>query len=53
MFGDSDGVLVIPKEMTDEVLLLCEEILDKEKFQRKEIVDGLSIEEVYKKYGNL
>ena len=53
LFGDTDGVQVIPKEMTDEVLLRCEEILDKEKFQRKEIVGGMSIEDVYKKYGNL
>ena len=34
IFGDTDGVQIIPKEMTDEVMLLCEGILDKEKYQR-------------------
>ena len=53
LFGDSDGVLAIPKDLTDEVMLRCEESLAREKCQRGEIVEGLGIEEVYRKYGSL
>ena len=53
IFGDTDGVQVIPKEIVDEVMLICEGILDKETGQRKEIKDGMSIEDVYTEYGNL
>jgi len=53
LFGDTDGVQVIPAEAADEVMLRCEEILDKEIVQRKEIVGGMSIDDVYNQYGNL
>ncbi|MCE5250509.1 RraA family protein [bacterium] len=53
LFGDTDGVQVIPKEVTDEVMLRCEEILDKEIAQRKEIESGMSVDDMYRKYGNL
>jgi 4-hydroxy-4-methyl-2-oxoglutarate aldolase len=53
IFGDSDGVQVIPGDQADEVLLRCEELLDAEGGQRREIDEGLSIEEVYRRFGNL
>jgi len=53
IFGDTDGVQVIPAEAVDEVLLLCEELLDDEVEERKRIKGGMSIDEVYKTYGNL
>ena len=53
IFGDTDGVQTIPRDVVDEVMLICEGILDKETNQRKEIEAGMSIEAMYKKYGNL
>jgi len=53
IFGDTDGVQVIPSEAVDEVMLLCEELLDAEKDERKEIRAGMSVDDVYRTYGNL
>ena len=53
LFGDSDGVQVIPAQVVDEVMLKCEELLDTEREQRQKIRQGLKLEEVYRKYGNL
>ena len=53
VFGDTDGVQVIPKELADEVMLRCEEILGKEKGQRSHIKGGMSVDDVYREYGNL
>jgi len=53
LFGDSDGVQVIPKEVVDEVMLRCEELLDSEDEERRRIRDGMKLDDVYKTYGNL
>ncbi len=53
IFGDSDGVQVIPADVIDEVMLLCEELLGRETVERREIRGGMSIDDVYKNYGNL
>ena len=53
LFGDSDGVQVIPVEFVDEVILRCEELLDEETVQRKELRTAkMNVDEVYGKYGN-
>ncbi|MFC1692697.1 RraA family protein [Candidatus Latescibacterota bacterium] len=53
LFGDSDGVQVIPSEVVDEVMLRCEELLDTESAQRKTIRNSkMTIDEIYRKYGN-
>ena len=53
IFGDTDGVQLIPKDAVDEVLLLCEELLDKEVEERKQIKGGMPLDDVYDTYGNL
>ena len=53
VFGDTDGVLVIPREAVDEVMLRCEELLDAEDEQRREIGRGMSVDDVFRTYGNL
>ena len=53
LFGDSDGVQVIPQDAVDEVMLRCEELLASETEERKRIVGGMSLDDVYRVYGNL
>jgi regulator of RNase E activity RraA len=53
VFGDTDGVVVIPKEMTMEVLEAAEEIFRRESGMREELRRGVSVTEAYKKYGSL
>jgi len=53
IFGDSDGVQVIPAAVVDEVMLLCEELLDEETEERKQIKAGMSVDDVFKTFGNL
>ncbi len=51
IFGDVNGVLVIPKETADEVI---EKALDKatmEKTLKKIIEDGMLVTDAYKIYG--
>lgn len=51
VFGDIDGVVIIPKELTTDVLLKTEEIVTRENKMRVEIAKGVRISDVYKKYG--
>jgi len=53
LFGDSDGVQVIPGSVADEVMLRCEELLDSEDEERRKIRDGMELDDVYRTYGNL
>ena len=53
IFGDTDGVQVIPKEFVDEVMLICEDIVAKENEERRLIREGMPIDEVYTIYGDL
>ena len=53
IFGDTDGVQIIPKEFVDEVMLICEEIMAKENEERRLIREGMPIDEVYATYGDL
>ncbi|MBW2149362.1 MAG: RraA family protein [Deltaproteobacteria bacterium] len=53
IFGDLDGVQVIPREAVDEVMLRCEELLDSEIEERKKIRAGMHLDDVYRIYGNL
>ncbi len=49
--GDKDGVLVIPKEVTLDVLLKSEELVGKENTVRKAILEGVHPVDAYRKYG--
>jgi regulator of RNase E activity RraA len=53
IFGDFDGVQLIPREVVDEVLLRVEEIEDEETEERRKIAEGMDIDEVYEEYGVL
>jgi regulator of RNase E activity RraA len=51
VFGDADGVVVIPKELTTEVLLRTEEIVGHENDMRADLARGVTVSEVYRKHG--
>ncbi len=53
IFGDIDGVIVIPKHLTRQVLLEAERILGLENAAREEFKQGHDPVEVFKKYRRL
>ncbi|MDH7459714.1 RraA family protein [Chitinophagaceae bacterium 26-R-25] len=53
IFGDLDGVLVIPQKYEEEVILKALEKARGEKVVRKEIENGMSSTDAFKKYGIL
>jgi len=53
IFGDNDGVQLIPKDLVDEVLLRVEATFEKENEERKQLASGLPIDEVYRVFGVL
>ena len=53
IFGDNDGLQIIPKDYVDEVLIRAEEILEFENAEREAIRNGMPIDEVYDTYGDL
>ncbi|NLR60653.1 RraA family protein [Chitinophaga polysaccharea] len=53
VFGDLDGVLVIPKKYEEEVIIKALDKARGEKVVRKEIENGMSSTDAFKKYGIL
>ena len=53
IFGDIDGVLVIPKEIAEEVIELALEKAAGEKLVRKAIEGGMSATDAFAKFGIL
>ncbi len=53
IFGDNDGVQLIPKDLVDEVLLRVEATFKKENEEREQLAAGMPIDEVYEKFGVL
>ena len=53
IFGDVDGVLVIPREAADEVLIKALKKAAGEKTVRKAIEDGMSATDAFAKFGIL
>lgn len=53
IFGDNDGVQLIPRDMVDEVLLAVEATFEKENKEREELAAGMTVDEVYRLYGVL
>ena len=49
--GDRDGVLIIPREISEEVLLKSEEVVNTENLVRKAILEGVHPLEAYRTYG--
>ena len=53
IFGDMDGVVVVPTDALEEVLRRAEEAKVIEDKVRAEVSQGAAIQDVYKKYGRL
>lgn len=53
VFADFDGIVVIPKQVEQEVLQLALEKITKENLTRNGILEGKSLREVYDRYGIL
>ena len=53
LFGDVDGVIVIPKDVAEEVVTLALEKASAEKVVRKAIEDGMAATDAFKKFGIL
>jgi 4-hydroxy-4-methyl-2-oxoglutarate aldolase len=53
VFADFDGIVVVPQEVEEAVLTKAREKVDKENLSRKELLEGKSLREVYRKYGVL
>jgi len=53
IFGDNDGVQLIPRHLVDEVLLRVEATFEKENAEREELAAGMPIDEVYRVFGVL
>ncbi|MDA4131230.1 MAG: RraA family protein [Thaumarchaeota archaeon] len=53
VFGDYDGVVVVPKEIEKQTLDLAFEKVSKENTTRKELMQGKLLREVYDKYKTL
>jgi len=53
IFGDNDGVQLIPKDLVDEVLLQVEATFAKENEEREQLAAGMPIDEVYRVFGVL
>lgn len=53
VFGDMDGVVVIPKEVADEVISKALEKVEKEDLTRKALLEGRLLGDVYAEYGVL
>jgi len=49
--GDNDGVVVVPQEVTLEVLISAEEVVHTENEVRKAILEGVHPVDAYRKYG--
>jgi len=50
LVGDINGVVVIPTEKVDEVISAAEKIMEKEESMKKDILAGLDILEIDRKY---
>ncbi len=53
VFGDLDGVVIVPQEVRLEVLIAAEDIHRRESGMREELRRGVPVKEAYLKYGSL
>lgn len=51
VFGDIDGVTVVPEEIAEEVLLEAEQMRDDEDAVREAVADDVTPEVAYERYG--
>ncbi len=53
VFGDTDGVVIIPQSITLKVLEAAEDVYRREGSMREELRRGVTVKEAYLKYGSL
>jgi len=53
VFGDIDGVVIVPKDLILDILAAAEDVYQRESGMRAELRRGVSIKEAYSKYGSL
>ena len=53
VFGDVDGVVIVPQAITLEVLVAAEDVYRREGELREELRRGISVKDAYEKYGSL
>lgn len=53
VFADMDGVVVIPRAMVDEVTTLAADKVQRENSSREELMKGVLLRDVFRKYGVL
>jgi regulator of RNase E activity RraA len=51
VFGDLDGVVVIPQRLIENVLVEAEKTASKERKMRQALKGGIPLKEVHKRYG--
>jgi regulator of RNase E activity RraA len=53
VFGDVDGIVVIPQDVEDEVIRLAQEKISSENSMRDQLLTGRTLRDVYDEYGIL
>ncbi len=53
VFGDVDGLVVVPKRIEDEVLARAFDKVARENTTRDELLQGAKLKDVYDRYGVL
>ena len=53
IFGNVDGLVVVPKDPTPDVLIAAEDVCERETGMRREPRSGVSIQDACAKYGPL
>ncbi len=53
VFGDIDGVVIVPKDLTMGILTAAEDVYERESGMRAELRSGVSVKDAYLKYGSL
>ena len=51
VIGDRDGVIVVPRELSEEVLLKAEEVVSTENLIRKAVLEGIHPLDAYNQHG--
>ena len=51
--GDTDGVVVVPGEIVEDVLIAAEDVSRRESGMRAEIRSGVPVKEAYDRYGSI
>jgi regulator of RNase E activity RraA len=51
VFGDTDGVVIVPRDITMDVLVAAEDVYRRESGMRAELRLGVSVKDAYAKYG--